>query len=63
MIYVDVDPVAEVRQTREQLLEKYGGIEGYCEHLDEERPKLEAQGWKFITVEAVRAKKTAEAIA
>ena len=59
MKYVDIDPVAEVRRNRELLLEKYGGIEGLHKHMDEERPILEAQGWKFISIEEVLAKKYA----
>jgi len=57
MTYIDTDPIAEVRRNRELLLEKYGGIDGLHKHMDEERPKLEAQGWKFITVEEVLARK------
>ena len=60
MLYIDVDPVAEVRRSRELLLEKYGGIEGLHKHMDDERPKLEAQGWKFITTEEILAKKYAK---
>ena len=59
MNYIDVDPVAEVRRNRELLLEKYGGIEGLHKHMDEERPKLEQQGWKFVSVEDIIAKKRA----
>jgi hypothetical protein len=58
-IYTDVDPVAEVRRNRELLLEMYGGIDGLLQHMEEERPKLEQQGWKFISAEEVRAKKHA----
>ena len=53
------DPVAEVRRNREMLLEKYGGIEGWHKHMEEDRPRLEALGWKFITVEEILAKKRA----
>ena len=60
MRYVDIDLVAEVRRNRELLLEKYGGIEGLHKHMDEERPKLEAQGWKFISTEEILAKKYAK---
>jgi hypothetical protein len=63
MLYIDTDPVAEVRRNRELLLEKYGGIEGLHEHMDNERPNLEAQGWKFISTEEILAKKYAKAIA
>ena len=59
MKYIDIDPVAEVRRNRELLLEKYGGIEGLLKHMDEEHPKLEQQGWKFISVEEILAKKYA----
>ena len=61
MRYIDIDPIAEVRRNRELLLEKYGGIDGLLKHMDEERPKLEAQGWKFVSIEEVRAKKYAKA--
>ena len=57
MTYIDIDPVAEVRRNREALLEKYGDIEGLHKHMDEERAELEKQGWKFITLEEVLAKK------
>jgi len=39
------------------LLEKYGGIDGLHEHMEEERPKLENLGWKFVSVEEILAKK------
>jgi hypothetical protein len=48
--------IAEVRQTRENLLEKYGGAEGYSKHLDETRPFWEAQGWHFETQEEYAAR-------
>ena len=60
MVYLDPDPIAEVRHNRELLLEKYGGIDGLHEHMDEERPKLEILGWKFVSVEEVCAKKRDE---
>jgi hypothetical protein len=51
------DPiVAEVRHTREKLLEKYGGSEGYSKHLDEMRPYWEAQGWHYETDEEFAAR-------
>ena len=59
MICIDTDLVAEVRRNRELLLKKYGGIDGLHKHMDEERPKLEKQGWKFVSVEEVQAKKRA----
>ena len=58
---IDIDPIAEVRRNRELLLEKYGGIDGLLKHMNEERPKLEEQGWKFVTIEEIRAKKHAQA--
>ena len=57
MTYIDVDPVAEVRRNREALLEKHGGIDGLHKHMDEARPELEKQGWKFMSVEEILAKK------
>ncbi|MCL2624298.1 MAG: hypothetical protein FWD31_11600 [Planctomycetaceae bacterium] len=60
MTEINTDPIAEVRCNRELLLEKYGGIDGLHEHMEEERPKLERQGWKFISVEEVLAKKNAK---
>jgi len=57
MIYIDNDPIAEVRHNRELLLEKYGGIDGLHMHMDMERPELEKKGWKFISVEDVLTKK------
>jgi hypothetical protein len=46
------DPfLEEIYDTRAKLLEKYGGMEGYSKHLQEQRPILEAQGWHFVTPE------------
>jgi hypothetical protein len=51
------DPIVEeVHRTRERLLEKYGGLEGYSKHLDEDRPRLEAEGWHFETDEEFAAR-------
>ena len=61
MKYIDIDPVAEVRRNREFLLEKHGGIEGLLKHMNEERPKLEKQGWKFVSTEDIIAKKHSRA--
>jgi hypothetical protein len=47
MFYKD-EIVEEVRRTREELLEKYGGIIGLHKHQAEERPQLEKEGWIFI---------------
>jgi hypothetical protein len=50
------DPIiADVRRNREKLLEVYGGIEGLHKHMDEERPQLEREGWKFVTAEEIAA--------
>lgn len=50
------DPIlAEVRKNREKLLEKYGGIDGLHKHMDEERPRLEREGWRFATDEELAA--------
>jgi hypothetical protein len=53
---LDTDIIAEVRQNREQLLKKYGGIDGYLQHLAEERPQLEKDGWKFVSIDEVRSR-------
>lgn len=60
MMYIDIDPVAEVRRNRELLLEKYGNIEELHKHMDEERPKLETLGWKFVSTETILTKKYAK---
>jgi hypothetical protein len=57
-VYVDTDPVAEVRHNRELLLEMYGGIDGLLKHMDEERPVLEAQGWVFTSMEEILSNKS-----
>jgi hypothetical protein len=43
------DPIEEVYRIRQEILAKYGGIEGWNKHLDEVRPKQEAMGAKFLT--------------
>jgi hypothetical protein len=57
MICIDNDPVAAVRRNREALLKQYGGIDGLRKHMDEERPELEKQGWRFMSVEDILARK------
>jgi hypothetical protein len=42
------DPIDEVYRIRMELLDEYGGIEGYSKHLDEVRPKWEAMGFHCI---------------
>jgi superoxide dismutase len=41
--------LSEVRQIKAGIMREYGSLEAWHKHLDEERPKLEKQGWKFIT--------------
>jgi hypothetical protein len=43
--------IAEVRRNRAELLEKYGGIDGLHKHMEEDRPRLEREGWRFVTDE------------
>ena len=57
MMYIDDDPVAEVRRNRELLLERHGGIEGLHKYMDEERPELEKRGWKFMSIEEILLRK------
>ena len=40
-MYIDTDPVSEVRRNREALPKKYGSIDGLHKHMDEQRPELE----------------------
>jgi hypothetical protein len=47
----DDDIVDEIYRHRKEMVEEYGGIEGLLKHMDEERPRLIAEGWKFVTVE------------
>jgi hypothetical protein len=46
--------MVEVRERKAHVAEKYGGWEGLMKHMDEDRPRLEKAGWKFVTVEEVR---------
>jgi hypothetical protein len=55
MFYKD-EIVEEVRRYREELQEEYGSAEKYNKHWDELRPRLEKEGWKFVTLEEVLAK-------
>ena len=56
--YRDEDPLTEVHRIRAELLEEYGGIEGYLKHLNEDRPRLEKEGWRFASAEELAALKT-----
>jgi hypothetical protein len=51
-IYQD-DILAEVRMNKAKVMTMYGGLDGLLKHMDEERPQLEAQGWKFTDIEEV----------
>jgi hypothetical protein len=55
----DTDIIAEVRDNREKLLKQYGGIEGLHKHMEQERPQLEKDGWQFVSISDVLAKKSA----
>jgi hypothetical protein len=57
MIFYEDEIVNEVYRTRAKLLDEYGGMEGVHKHMKEQRPLLEAQGWKFVSAEEVAAKK------
>jgi len=59
MTYIEVDPITEVRRNREALLKKHGGIDGLHRHMDKARPELEKQGWEFMSVEEIIARKHA----
>jgi hypothetical protein len=55
------DPVlTEVRQIKAGIMREYGSLEAWHNHLDEERPDLERQGWKFTTGEELRKRSTPE---
>jgi hypothetical protein len=47
----DDEIMAECRQRKAELLEEYGGWDGYLKHQEEDRPRLEAEGWHFVTPE------------
>jgi hypothetical protein len=49
--YWEDEIMAEHRQRVAELRERYVDDEGYNKHLDEERPRLEAEGWHFVTPE------------
>ena len=57
MVYLDIDPIAEVRRNRELLLARHGNIENLHKHMEKERKQLEKDGWKFISIREVLAKK------
>jgi hypothetical protein len=47
----DDEIMAECRARKAQVIEDYGGVEGYYKHLaeDDTRSRLEAEGWKFVS--------------
>ncbi|MDR3172106.1 MAG: hypothetical protein LBU17_10850 [Treponema sp.] len=47
----DDEIMAECRQRKAELRERYGSTEAYNKHLDEMRPYWEAQGWHYVTEE------------
>jgi hypothetical protein len=49
----DDEIMAEVRERKARVLKKYGGIEGLHKHMEEERPRLEKEGWKFVDPDEV----------
>ena len=54
--YAEDDPILELFRNREAAIKEYGGIEGWLKHIDDDRPRLEAEGWKFVSVEEVAAR-------
>lgn len=55
----DDEIMAEVRQNKANLLARYGGIDGLLRHLDDERPNLELEGWKFVDTTEISKKPAA----
>jgi hypothetical protein len=55
--YAEDDPILELFRNREAAIKEYGGIEGWLKHIDEDRPRLEAAGWKFESPEKAAARK------
>ena len=47
------DFIQSVRKNKAQLLENYGSLEGIYKHQEEDRPRLEKEGWKFISFEEI----------
>jgi hypothetical protein len=54
--YAEDDPILELFRNREAAIKRYGGWDGYQKHIDDDRPRLEAEGWKFVSVEEVAAR-------
>ena len=51
----DENPLAEVHRIRAELMKEFGGIKEYMEHLEEDRPRLEKEGWRFASAEELAA--------
>ena len=47
------DFIQSVRENKAQLLEKYGDIESLFKHQEEDRLRLEKEGWEFISFEEI----------
>jgi hypothetical protein len=58
-IYED-EIVVEVRKHRAELLEEFGGIEGYLDHIEADRLRLEREGWQFADMNEIHQKQLAE---
>jgi hypothetical protein len=54
--------VAEVRKSREELLEAHGGIEGYLKYLQSKNTRWEAEGFKSVASEEIHARKHSKEI-
>jgi hypothetical protein len=52
----DDEIMAECRQRKAELRERYVDDEGYSKHLDEMRPYWESQGWHYETDEEFAAR-------
>lgn len=50
------DPITEVHRVRAELMEKYGGIEGWHKHNIEQHPQLEKEGWIFANETELKSK-------
>jgi len=47
-LFVD-EVMRECWKHKEELAKEYPTVEAYCAHLIEDRPRLEAEGWKFAS--------------
>ena len=60
MTYLDEDSViTEVRKNRSELLAEFGGdTKKLIEHLQSQRPAMEAAGWRYETEAEFEARKS-----